>query len=220
MDTIKTCNLDNDKKHVCFKDLKDFWRKDEYFDGLNELEKERIRQNLNLPAERPVDADLSKISKNPVQNRIVTQALERKVDVNALSKVGITGQYKDLKEAPCELPNPEGILFNLGPDSQVYYDGTEGVVLNLKTKLSQFENDKNFATKKDIEDAISIHGVKVNGELAQTSCEKYVDIFIPTEIGQLYDNIGIVLKKEYENKIKDLERRISNLESKFPTPTP
>lgn len=219
MDTIKTCNLDNDKKHVCFKDLKDFWRKDEYFDGLNELEKERIRQNLNLPAERPVDADLSKISKNPVQNRIVTQALERKVDVNALSKVGITGQYKDLKEAPCELPNPEGILFNLGPDSQVYYDGTEGVVLNLKTKLSQFENDKNFATKKDIEDAISIRGVKVNGVI-QTDCEKYVDIFIPTELGQLYDNIGIVLKEEYKNKIKDLERRISNLESKFPTPTP
>ena len=221
MDTIKTCNLDNDKKHVCFKDLKDFWRKDEYFDGLNELEKERIRQNLNLPAERPVDADLSKISKNPVQNRIVTQALERKVDVNALSKVGITGQYKDLKEAPCELPNPEGILFNLGPDSQVYYDGTEGVVLNLKTKLSQFENDKEFATKKDIEDAISIKQIKVNGEIKAIGCDKSLNIHIPTNISELLNDSGYMREEVYRNKIEDLERRIIALENALrETPTP
>ena len=214
MDTIKTCNLDNDKKHVCFKDLKDYWRKDEYFENLNELERAQIKANLGFaPETQQVDVDLSKVSKNPVQNRVITQALENKADIKALAKVGITGQYKDIKNAPCELPNPEGILFNLGPDSQVYYDGTEGVVLNLKTKLSQFENDEEFATKEDIEDAISIKQIKVNGEIKAIGCDKSLNIHIPTNISELLNDSGYMREEVYRNKIEDLERRIIALEN-------
>jgi hypothetical protein len=39
----------NDYRHVCFKDLENYIRRDNFFGDLNEWEKDEIRSNLNIP---------------------------------------------------------------------------------------------------------------------------------------------------------------------------
>lgn len=43
-------NCNNDFRHVCFKDLDNYFRKDLYFSDLTEEEKDLIRHNLNIPS--------------------------------------------------------------------------------------------------------------------------------------------------------------------------
>ena len=38
----------SDYRHVCFKDLENYWRKDEYFDNLSSGEIIKIKKNLDL----------------------------------------------------------------------------------------------------------------------------------------------------------------------------
>ena len=38
----------NDYRHVCFKDLDNYWRKDDYFDNLSDSAKTQIKKNLGL----------------------------------------------------------------------------------------------------------------------------------------------------------------------------
>ena len=194
MQTIKTCTLDNDKQHVCFKDLENYWKKDEYFEGLSQAEMAQIRQNLGLPTDVTIDSSLDTKSKNPVQNRVITAQLNKKIDVDQLSKVGITGQYVDLRNKPCNLPNPCGLLIEglntLGEATQWYYDGNEQVRVNLNTKLSNFENDKCFIDKDALNTAITLSGIIVNGKVLRTDCDKYVTVDIPTKVSDLTQDIN------------------------------
>lgn len=52
-----------------------------------------------------VDSSLSLTSKNPVQNKIITEELNKKQNSSSLPRVAITGDYKDLKNIPHEF-NP------------------------------------------------------------------------------------------------------------------
>lgn len=47
-----------------------------------------------------VDSILSDTSTNPVQNKVIKEALDRKVDINAISRVAISGDYSDLDNLP------------------------------------------------------------------------------------------------------------------------
>lgn len=44
----------NDYRHVCFKDLENYWRKDEYFENLSPGEIIKIKTNLGLLSTRPI----------------------------------------------------------------------------------------------------------------------------------------------------------------------
>lgn len=194
MQTIKTCSLDNGKQHVCFDDLKNYWKKDEFFEGLNPAETAQIRQNLGMPVNMSVDSSLDIQSKNPVQNRIITKYLQNKPDINSLAKVALTGQYSDLRNKPCTLPNPTSILINgldsQGKASQWRYDGEESVYVDLNTKLSNFENDNNFVDKDALNTAITLKGIIVNGKILATDCDKFVTIEIPTKVSDLVQDVN------------------------------
>lgn len=217
MQTIKTCELDNNKKHVCFQDLQDYWRKDEYLTGLSAAETAQIRKNLGLPTEMAVDSTLDEQSKNPVQNRVVTKQLQKKPDIDQISKVGITGQYGDLRNKPCGLPNPYSLVIvgldANGEATEWRYDGSELTYVNLNTKLSNFENDKCFVDKDQLNQAITVKGIIVNGELLAADCDKFVKIDVPTRLSQLIQDMSYMTSLDAANRFAD-KSDVENLLSK------
>jgi len=47
-----------------------------------------------------IDDTLSSVSENPVQNKIINNALSNKVDLQSLSTVATSGSYNDLSNKP------------------------------------------------------------------------------------------------------------------------
>lgn len=202
MDTIKTCTLDDSKRHVCFADLDQYWRKDEYLSGLNDIEKFQIKQNLGIvDNDLQVDSYIDKTSKFPVQNRAIAHALDKKADINALSRLAITGQYADLKNAPCNLPNPEGLIFNTNQGSW-FYDGTDRIEIEFPTKLSEFENDSLYIDRDFFFDNVKIDGIRVNGTEVQPDFTKVVDITIPSKVSDLIDAENYVTLDQMTNEVR------------------
>jgi hypothetical protein len=78
----------------------------------------------------PVDSELSLESENPVQNKVVTAALNSKADASSLATVATTGDYNDLLNKP-----------NI-PAMQVQSDWTE----TDNTKKSYIKNKPELAT--------------------------------------------------------------------------
>ena len=190
MQTIKTCKLDNDKQHVCFKDLENYWRKDEYLAGLSSIEMAQIRQNLGLPSQLEVDFQLDKQSKNPIQNRTVARELEKKPNIEALARVAFTGQYSDLRNFPITLPNPCPLLINL-KNIQYLYDGLKPIQIDLN-KLSQFENDLNFITKDVLDSEVTLKGIILNNKTLIPDCDKMVKINVPLKVSELVQDLPYI----------------------------
>lgn len=187
MITVNSCVVDDSKRHVCLEDLKQYWRKNEYFEGLTDPEKFRIKQNLGIiDNDIEIDNHLDKHSKFPVQNRVLAIILEKKLDIDSAAKVALTGQYNDLKNTPCSLPNPEGLLIDT-VNGQFYYDGSEQVEVPTPTKLSEFQNDTNYVNEEQLEEAIPVKTVSVNGVQQHIGITKNVDIKVPSRVSQLDD---------------------------------
>ena len=99
MQTLKTCSLTDDYKHVCFKDLDCYVRKDDLLAGYSSLEQEKIRKNLGIVNQDiQIDRELNIYSENPLQNKVVYNALNQKVNIDSLADVAITGEYRDIKQ--------------------------------------------------------------------------------------------------------------------------
>lgn len=194
MQTIKSCTLDNGKRHVCFDDLNNYWRKDEYLTGLNDIEKAQLKQNLDIQDTPHIDGYLDKLSKNPVQNRVISLALDKKLDIDQSAKVALTGQYSDLKNTPCTLPNPQGLVI-MGNNPQ-FYDGTERVTIDIPTKVSDLEQDIDYVDECKVKELIPIHGIRVNDTEARIDFEKVINIKVPTKLSDLADANNFIRQDE------------------------
>lgn len=187
MITVNSCVLDDNKRRVCLEDLKQYWKKTDYLEGLTDVEKFRIKQNLGIiDKDLEIDNHLDKHSKFPVQNRVLAIILEKKLDIDSAAKVALTGQYNDLKNTPCALPNPEGLLVNT-VNGQFYYDGSEQVEIPIPTKVSEFQNDANYITEEHFEEVIPMKSVSVNGIPQHIGATKNLDIKVPSKVSQLSD---------------------------------
>ena len=91
----------------------DEWKSDanweDVFVGFNDIDvinqlKEYFENYINERLK--VDDTLSDSSENPVQNKVITEALKDKVDADSLAEVAVTGSYNDLTDKP-EIPEPE-----------------------------------------------------------------------------------------------------------------
>ena len=60
----------------------------------------QISENISGSGDITVDSELSTTSENPVQNKVITNALNDKADESALSTVAKTGNYDDLSNKP------------------------------------------------------------------------------------------------------------------------
>ena len=210
MQSVKCCNLDEQYKSVCFKDLEDYQKKYDYMAGYSELEQEQIRKNLGIVDPSCVDPYLSPTSKNPVENNVIFTALLGKIDIDKVSKVAFTGNYEDLGNKPMFLPNPKALIIkgknDTGLDDQWVYDGSYPTVVNLPTKVSQLENDKGFVKLNEVDEQIPVKTISVNHEIIVPDSKQNVNITIPTlaNMGGLIDNYLISNKKMQTVEVEQL----------------
>lgn len=112
-----------------------FYANEEVIKTIDLVDKRLIEKILKGKIDINVDSKLSLKSRNPVQNKVITEELEKKQDSSTLPKVAQTGDYNDLKNIPTEF-NPkhhnhvivdvvdyeENIEFDLGELLDSLYD--------------------------------------------------------------------------------------------------
>lgn len=160
MTTLKSCSIDDQYKHVSFKDLEGYLRKDNYLAGYCEAEKELVRQNLGIETYK-VDSKLSDLSTNPVENRVVSNALKFKADIDKLPKVALTGNYCDLLHKPVYMPNPEYLVI-VDSNGTVGYNGEAPVKVKIPTHMSELTNDGGYLTQAELDNGLYVRGVKMS----------------------------------------------------------
>lgn len=195
MQTIKTCNLSDEYKHVCFKDLEDYIAIDKFVDVLNgysDLELAKIRQALQVPNNIKVDDVLNPFSTNPVENDVIYDALTRKADINKLARVAMTGNYDDLNNTPCKLPNPDALVIK-GYGQPIIYDGNETVVLEIPTSVKDLKDWELVHIDYDkIKSLVPIKNIAVNNVIVP-----------PNECGVV--NLQVLTLKELNDALADLD---------------
>ena len=73
----------SDYRHVCFKDLENYFKRSDYFGNLKEVEKEQIRKNLNLPTIDDIQDREEGVVEDTYEN-IKKLADEGKLNLNSL----------------------------------------------------------------------------------------------------------------------------------------
>lgn len=209
MRTLKSCEIQDAYKHVCFKDLEDYIRKDGLYDtlkGLCQIELDKIKSVLGINSVY-VDKVLKEYSPNAIANGTVTAALREKVSRTELAQVAFSGDYNDLIHKPCHLPNPCGLMV-VGLDGSQFYDGGEPVKINIPTDLSQLTDETGLLSSQvdltpyeNVIESISVNGVKVNPD----EC-KNVNIQIEQPNLNNY-----VTKQQYDSDMQALNNTINNL---------
>ena len=225
MQTIQTCGLSDDFKHVCFKDLEGYLNVDNFLDvlkGFSELEINEIRRTLGINPKVNIDPQLNQYSTNPVANSAIFCALQGKVDKNRIANIAITGQYKDLKGAPCSLPNPEGLVIQDSNGQYKIYDGTEAVKITIPQSLKDFSDWKEFYVDySKIEDLVPLKSITLNGVALPVNDDKSVSITTLTweEVNKKLQNyisqddwcvIKAKIEQDYIFKIKESEVKLCN----------
>ena len=124
----------DDYKHVCWKDLKQYLNVSNFLLFLKTSSKlyiQELRAVLGIK-DITVDKNLNDKSTNPVENKAITCKLNNKVDKSELNRAAFTGSYKDLSSVPTSIPNPYGlILKDINSSKQTYYDGTKPVEIEI-----------------------------------------------------------------------------------------
>lgn len=82
-----------------------------------------------------VDSALSTTSENPVQNKVITGALNGKADSSSLSTVATSGSYNDLSNKP-SIPSKTSDLTNDGDGSNVFVKDNDSRLSNARTPLA------------------------------------------------------------------------------------
>lgn len=170
MQRVQTCELPDDFRHVCFKDLQAYINIDNFIDilkGYSEVELNEIKKALGLPSSIYIDKDMNMYSTNPVENRAVFEALSKKVDKDRVANIAITGQYRDLKGTPIALPNPEGLVIQDVSGEYQVYDGTQAMKVTLPQSIKDLKDWKDFVVDYDkISKLCPIKNIALNGVLA------------------------------------------------------
>lgn len=180
MQRIQTCDLPNDYRHVCFKDLEAYINIDNFIDvlkGYSSIELNEIKKALGIPSTIFIDSDMNMYSKNPVENRAIFEALSKKVDKSRIADVAITGCYRDLKGTPINLPNPEGLVIQDSNGEYKVYDGSEAIKITLPQQIKDFPDWKEFVVDyKAIERMVPIKNITLNGVMLPINSGKVVAI--------------------------------------------
>lgn len=180
MQRLQTCELPNDFRHVCFKDLQGYISVDNFLDalkGFSSIELNEIRRILGVPENIYVDKNINMCSTNPVENRAVFDALSNKVDKNKIADVAITGCYRDLKGTPIHLPNPEGLVIQDQNGEYKVYDGSEAIKVTIPQQIKDFSDWKEFVVDyQAIERMIPIKNIALNGVIVPVNSDKVVSL--------------------------------------------
>lgn len=214
MTTLKSCSIDDQYKHVSFKDLEKYLAKDDYLSGYCETEKELVRQNLGIETYK-VDSKLSDLSTNPVENRVIANALKGKADIDKLPKVALTGNYCDLIHKPHFLPNPEFLVI-VDSNGTVGYNGENPVKVKLPTHMSELTNDVGYLTQATCDERY-VKGVIINGDttniiwpergIVDLNLEEYTGVDHKLSLTSIKPVQNKVVTRAFE-KIKELFNKV------------
>lgn len=128
---MNTCELNDAFKHVCFKDLENYVKKDSIAETLRKTPQQDIldiKHTLNIQNIR-VDSEIDQFSQNPVQNKAVYCALAEKPNITDLSKAAYSGDYRHIKNTPMSLPNPSALIIQYTDGTDVYTGDTSNIIL-------------------------------------------------------------------------------------------
>ena len=198
MKTLKSCSIDDQYKHVSFKDLEGYLAKDDYMSGYCETEKELIRKNLGIETYQ-IDSRLSDLSANPVENQAITKALSRKADIDKLPKVAITGDFEDLCGKPKGIPNPEFLVID-GPNGTVGYNGSAPVKVEIPTHISELVNDVGYLTDETFVQQNYVKGIQVNMSDIIWPEQGIIHLDIPSLIG-IDNELSLTSHRPVQNKV-------------------
>lgn len=214
MQTLKSCEIQDLYKHVCYKDLQDYIRKDELYDTLNGLcdtELEKIKNVLGITSVY-VEKVLREYSPNAIANGTVTAALRNKVEKSELAKVALSGNFWDLVEKPCELPNPGTLLLKLDNQNDgVIYKGENDVLVNLYEWLTNFltQHINEYVTPQPECDC-PVKGITVNNVPQIPDDCDVVNLSIPlNDLDNYYDQTQI------DNRVRFLQDQINTLRQSY-----
>ena len=214
MKTLKSCSIDDQYKHVSFKDLEGYLAKDDYLSGYCEAEKELVKQNLGIDTIK-VDSKLSEFSTNPVANKAITNALNEKADIFKLSKVALTGDFRDLKCPPMAIPNPEFLVID-GAEGTIGYNGAAPVKIKIPTHNSELVNDSGYLTDETLIDSNFVKGIKTPTSDIIWPEQGIITLDIPKLTG-IDHELSITSSRPLENRVitralKHIQGMIINLE--------
>lgn len=212
MTTLKSCSIDDQYKHVSFKDLEGYLAKNDYLGGYCEAEKELVRQNLGIETYK-TDSKLSEFSTNPVENRVVTEALKSKADIHRLPKVAVTGDYCDLHHKPHFLPNPQFLVIQ-DSNGTVGYNGEEPLKIKLPTHTSELVNDAGFLTDQSLLMLNYVKGIKTTtSNIIFPDGNGIITLDIP-ELTGIDHELSLTSHRAVENKV--VSRALQNLHNMVP----
>lgn len=227
MQTLKTCGLTDEYKHVCFKDLEDYLKKDDYLAGYSAVEKDLVKRNLSIIDwnNAVFDSKLNLASENAVQNKVLCAELIKKLDLDNTAKVAISGDFNDLYNRPISLPNGYPFMVEGLIDKKVQtvsYFGNELVKITLPTKLSDYPDYSNVIIDTDkVLELISVKGISVNGINQVPSSCGIVDILVPTKISQLTNDTNYITLEylnstltKYKVVINELREEVTSLNTR------
>ena len=213
MQTLKSCEIQDLYKHVCYKDLQDYIRKDQLYETLNGLcdtELEKIKNVLGVTSVY-VEKVLREYSPNAIANGTVTAALREKADKKDLHSVAFSGNYRELINKPCDLPNPGTLLLKLDNQNDgVIYKGENDVLVNLYEWLTNFltQHIDEYVTPQPGCDC-PITGITVNN-VPQTPYCGVVNLSIPlNDLDNYYD------KTQIDNRVRSLQDQINTLRQSY-----
>ena len=83
-----------------------FYSEDKIIKSIDLVNKDLIEKILEGKIDLSIDDELSLESKNAVENKVITEELNKKQDISKLPKVAQTGDYNDLENIPTEF-NPK-----------------------------------------------------------------------------------------------------------------
>lgn len=209
MQTLQSCEIQDLYKHVCFKDLENYIRKDGLYDtlkGLCQIELDKIKAVLGINSVY-VDKVLREYSPNAIANGVVTAALRAKADIEALSQVAFTGNYNDLLNTPCTMPNPYGLFIKMGTEKEWYYDG--GDVKEIQLFCDELTLYIQEIVTEALENVVlpegyenKIETASINGESLSVSCKNLV-------LDHLNDLFAT------KNELNALRQQIANLSARL-----
>lgn len=156
----------SDYRHVCFKDLENYWRKNDQFEGLSDYEKKLIRINLKVPSNEELKEKQGGIVE------LTYEQLKLKVDQSDLNPycTYIITDFRTIYESNVET---NGVRETWGTETSQHPSTEYSIVLNpiSKNQFSQnveiLEDDvaKNWIVKYDFNQETLSDGTLTKGKI-------------------------------------------------------
>lgn len=137
-----------DYRHVCFKDLENYFKKDEYFGDLSDLEKQQIRENLGIQGSSDIKGQVVKGSYDYIKGLVDTNVL-------TLGSLYIIDDFQTIYESGGEVLGTSDSLYPsaiynvvLTPTSDNTFDRRVGIICSSNLNSTKWIVEYDFTQER------------------------------------------------------------------------